>query len=73
MGDLDAALTVANQAVTHTPTVVELYAHKAKIFQQGGNRAQALALTEEARKLDLADRHLNARSAKSMLRVNEVA
>jgi len=52
MGNFEAALTLVNQAIAHTPTVVELYTHKAKIFQRAGNRRQALALVEEARKLD---------------------
>ena len=71
-GNFEAALALINQAIAHTPTVVELYIQKAKIFQHAGNRTQALALTEEARKLDLADRHLNAHSAKYMFKVGEV-
>ena len=72
IGNYEAALALVNQAIAHTPTVVELYSHKAKIFQRAGNRGQALALTEEARKLDLADRHLNAQSAKYLFKVDQV-
>ena len=69
---LDKALVYCNQAIEHTPTVIELYNHKAKIMQIAGNRKQAAALTEEARKLDLADRHLNAHSSKYLFKINEV-
>lgn len=53
-----------NKAIAHTPTVLELYLIKAKMLQFGGNRAAAGELVETARKLDLADRYLNALSCK---------
>lgn len=52
LGNIDEALSFINKAIEHTPTVVELYLVKAKIFQFGGNRKQAAALTEAARNLD---------------------
>lgn len=52
LGNIDEALAYINKAIAHTPTVVELYLVKAKIFQYGGNRIQAAALTEYARELD---------------------
>jgi N-alpha-acetyltransferase 15/16, NatA auxiliary subunit len=57
-----------NKAIQHTPTVVELYLVKAKIYQYAGNRDQAYSLTEEARILDKADRYLNAHSSKFLLK-----
>ena len=60
-----------NKAIEHTPTVVELYLVKAKIFQYAGNRVQAYNLTEEARCLDKADRYLNAHSSKFLLKAGE--
>ena len=66
------SLSYCNKAIEHTPTVVDLYTHKAKIMQFAGNRRQAAALTEEARKLDLADRHLNAHSSRYLLKIGEV-
>ena len=32
LGDFDEALRLVNEAIAHTPTVVELYKHKAKIM-----------------------------------------
>lgn len=69
---MDQSLDLIDKAIAHTPTVIELYTHKAKIFQVAGNRERALELTEQARNLDLADRYLNAYSAKFMFKNNEV-
>lgn len=72
LGNFELALSLVNEAIAHTPTVVDLYTLKAKIMQKAGNRAKALVLTEEARKLDLADRHLNAHSSKYMFKVDDI-
>lgn len=61
-----------NKAIEHTPTVVELYIHKAKLYQRMGNPKEAAKLTEEARNLDLADRYLNAHSSKYLFKNNKV-
>ena len=61
-----------NKAIEHTPTVVELYVHKAKLYQRMGNPEQAATLTEEARNLDLADRYLNAHSSKYLFKAGKV-
>jgi N-alpha-acetyltransferase 15/16, NatA auxiliary subunit len=37
IGNIDEALSYINKAIAHTPTVVELYTHKAKIMQFAGN------------------------------------
>jgi peptide alpha-N-acetyltransferase len=62
--DIEQALTHIDEAIEHTPTVIELYIVKAKILQRGGNRTHANYLHNEARKLDYADRYLNAESAR---------
>jgi peptide alpha-N-acetyltransferase len=67
------ALEYIEKAISHTPTVVELYLIKAKILQFGGNRAAAVACTEVARNLDLADKYLNSLSAKYAFRTNDIA
>jgi peptide alpha-N-acetyltransferase len=68
----DKSLIFINKAIDHTPTVIELYIHKAKIYQRLGDPEKAAALTEEARNLDLADRYLNAHSSKYLLKANKV-
>ena len=72
LGKVEEAFNWINKAIEHTPTVVELYNHKAKIFKFGGNPAQAVELTEQGRGLDLADRYLNAHSSKYLFQNNEV-
>jgi peptide alpha-N-acetyltransferase len=71
IGKVDEAMDWISKAIEHTPTVVELYLVKAKIFQYAGNRVQAYNLTEEARNLDRADRYLNAHSSKFLLKAGE--
>lgn len=66
------AMEYVDKAIEHTPTVLELYIHKAKLFQQMGNPKEAAKLTEEARVLDLADRYLNAHSSKYLFKANRV-
>jgi peptide alpha-N-acetyltransferase len=68
----DTSLVFINKAIEHTPTVIELYIHKAKIYQRLGDPERAAVLTEEARKLDLADRYLNAHSSKYLLKANKI-
>ena len=48
----DTALSFINQAIEHTPTVVDLYIVKAKIYKKAGDVNRAAQLYEEARKLD---------------------
>lgn len=67
------ALKYIEKAISHTPTVVELYLIKGKILQFGGNRAAAVACTEVGRNLDLADKYLNSLSAKYAFRTNDIA
>jgi|TARA_B110000305_G_C19392188_1_gene615487 peptide alpha-N-acetyltransferase len=40
-------------------------------MQFAGNRKQAMELTEEARRLDLADRYLNAHASKYIFKVDD--
>lgn len=57
------ALTFVNKAIDHTPTLLELYTLKGKIYQKAGDRVKSAELYEEARNLDMADRAINAISA----------
>lgn len=72
MGNIEESLVFINKAIEHTPTVVELYTHKAKIMQFAGNREQASNLVEMAKGLDLADRYLNALSSKYLFKINDI-
>jgi N-alpha-acetyltransferase 15/16, NatA auxiliary subunit len=39
--DLDQALQYLNRAIEHTPTVIELYTLKAKVYKRAGDSAYA--------------------------------
>jgi hypothetical protein len=49
-----------------------LYILKAKIYKHAGDPEKACTLYNEARKLDLADRNLNAKSSKYMIRFDKI-
>lgn len=68
INEYEKAFTFINEAIKHTPTVIELYVVKAQIYKKSGNLEMASKLYEEARKLDLADRFLNARSSRYKIR-----
>ncbi|CDW89756.1 n-alpha-acetyltransferase auxiliary subunit-like [Stylonychia lemnae] len=70
--DYNQALKYINEAINHTPTVIDLYVVKAKIYKRAGDREYASKLYEEARKLDLADRYLNAVSSRYLIRADHV-
>jgi len=72
LGNIDESLELINKAIAHTPTVIELYIHKAKIMQFAGNRQQASDLVDMSRDLDQADRYLNALASKYLFKVDNI-
>lgn len=66
------ALHYVNQAIEHTPTVVDLYVLKAKLYKSAGDPKKAAILYDEARKLDLADRYLNAVASRYLIRNDQL-
>ncbi|KAG2599107.1 hypothetical protein PVAP13_5KG457000 [Panicum virgatum] len=52
-GQYEIALNKIDEAISHTPTVIDLYSVKGKILQHAGNFAAAAALADEARSMDL--------------------
>ncbi|KAJ6839531.1 N-alpha-acetyltransferase 15, NatA auxiliary subunit [Iris pallida] len=71
-GQHDIALSKIEEAIEHTPTVVDLYSAKGRILKRAGNLAAAAALADEARSMDLADRYLNSACVKRMLQADQV-
>lgn len=61
-----------NEAIEHTPTVIDLYLVQAKILRDQGKLLEAAEKAEYARTLDLADRHLNTISVKYWLRADQL-
>eukprot|EP00475_Leptophrys_vorax_P035353 TRINITY_DN5816_c0_g1_i4.p1 TRINITY_DN5816_c0_g1~~TRINITY_DN5816_c0_g1_i4.p1 ORF type:complete len:831 (-),score=257.18 TRINITY_DN5816_c0_g1_i4:88-2580(-) len=66
------ALAVIDEAIAHTPTSMDLYLEKARIFKHGGDHTRAYIWADQARSLDLADRYLNTVCVKYAWRAHEV-
>ena len=54
--DHQKALELAEKAIEHTPTLIELFLLKGKIHKHLGNMEMAVACLDEAQSLDTADR-----------------
>lgn len=65
---LPEALKLIDEAINHTPTLVELYMVKAHILQRQHQHPDAVKIINEARQLDKADRYMNNICVKYMLR-----
>ncbi|OWM78206.1 hypothetical protein CDL15_Pgr015025 [Punica granatum] len=71
-GQHDVALSKIDEAIEHTPTVIDLYSVKSRILKHVGDLAAAAALADEARCMDLADRYINSECVKRMLQADQV-
>ncbi|PPS07049.1 hypothetical protein GOBAR_AA13594 [Gossypium barbadense] len=72
-GQYDMALSKVDEAIQHTPTVIDLYSVKSRILKHAGDLVAAASLADEARCMDLADRYINSESVKCMLQADQVA
>ncbi|PPQ74960.1 hypothetical protein CVT24_010284 [Panaeolus cyanescens] len=66
------ALEYVNNALSHTPTLPELYLLKGRILKRGGDFLGAASAMNEARILDGQDRFLNTKAGKYLLRAGMV-
>ncbi|KAM6953228.1 N-alpha-acetyltransferase 15, NatA auxiliary subunit-like [Aplochiton taeniatus] len=66
------ALEYINTAIDSTPTLIELFLIKAKIYKHAGNIKEAARWMDEAQALDTADRFINSKCAKYMLKAGLV-
>ncbi|XP_026408454.1 N-terminal acetyltransferase A complex auxiliary subunit NAA15-like [Papaver somniferum] len=71
-GQYETALAKIDEAIEHTPTVIDLYLVKGRIMKHAGDLAAAAALADEARCMDLADRFINSECVKRMLQADQV-
>ncbi|URE23045.1 NMDA receptor-regulated protein 1 [Musa troglodytarum] len=72
LGRYDLALSKIDEAIEHTPTVIDLYSIKGRILEHAGDLPAAAALADEARSMDLADRYLNSECVMRMLQADQV-
>ncbi|XP_040847277.1 N-alpha-acetyltransferase 16, NatA auxiliary subunit isoform X2 [Ochotona curzoniae] len=72
LGQHSLALDYINAAIANTPTLIELFYMKAKIYKHIGNLKEAAKWMDEAQSLDTADRFINSKCAKYMLRANMI-
>lgn len=70
--DTEKALSYIDAAIEHTPTLIELFVTKGRIYKHAGNPIQAYHQLDEAQALDTADRYINSKCAKYMLRANRI-
>lgn len=68
--DSAKAMHYINLAIEHTPTLIELYVTKGRLYKHAGNPIEAYRCLDEAQSLDTADRYINSKCAKYMLRAN---
>jgi tetratricopeptide (TPR) repeat protein len=68
LNDTVNAFKYIDEALGHTPTLVELYMLKGKIYKHAGNLYEAVKWLDEAQSLDTADRYINYKCSKYMLR-----
>jgi len=66
------AMELIDKAIEHTPSCVELYLCKGRIYKHHGNTKAAASCMEKARSMDLADRYLNTRSTVYLLRDGQI-
>ncbi|KAJ3416121.1 N-alpha-acetyltransferase 16, NatA auxiliary subunit [Chytridiales sp. JEL 0842] len=66
------ALQYIEEAIKHTPTLVELLMTKARILKHAGDYENAMIVMNDARERDLQDRCINSKCTKYMLRNDQV-
>ncbi|XP_023685420.2 N-alpha-acetyltransferase 15, NatA auxiliary subunit-like isoform X1 [Paramormyrops kingsleyae] len=71
-GQQGLALDYINAAIESTPTLIELFVVKAKIYKHAGNIREAVRWMDEAQALDTADRFINSKCGKYMLKAGMV-
>jgi len=70
--DFNRAMEYIEKAIQHTPTLIELYTMKAKIFKNSFNYKLAGESADKARAMDIADRYPNNLTVKYKIRNNEI-
>ncbi|VDK51432.1 unnamed protein product, partial [Cylicostephanus goldi] len=72
VGNIPVAMKYVESAYAHTPTLIETLMVKAKIYKHAGDYSEAARLMDEAQSLDTADRYINSKAAKYLLRAGQM-
>ena len=72
LGRFEEAIELSDQALAHTPTLLELYTARGKVHQMMGEHLLAAQWMEEARCLDTADRAVACQAAKYLARAGRL-
>ena len=72
LGNSEKALEHINKAIKLTPSVVEFFMVKSRILKHNLLYKEAALAMSKAKDLDLSDRYLNAKHAKSVVRYGDV-
>lgn len=72
VGDHMKALDFVNRGIDHTPTLIELYVARGRIYKHGGNIIYATECLDEAQSLDTADRFLNCKCCRYLIRSGRI-
>lgn len=72
MGRFEAGITLMKEALVHSPTVIEAYMLLAKLLKHAGEVTAAAEVMDAGRKLDLADRYVNNKATKYLLRAGKI-
>ncbi|KAL1509166.1 hypothetical protein ABEB36_003946 [Hypothenemus hampei] len=70
LNQTEKALEYIETAIHHTPTLIELFVTKGRINKHAGDPIEAYRCLDEAQAMDTADRYINSKCAKYMLRAN---
>eukprot|EP00505_MAST-04D_sp_SCG-Rhode-Island_P003456 Stramenopile-MAST_4_protein_3456 len=72
VGAYDTALQYVDEALAHTPTILELHQLKGRILKHKGDLVGAEASLCKAREMDLQDRYINVKHTKYLMRADQV-
>eukprot|EP00455_Lapot_gusevi_P000459 TRINITY_DN1020_c0_g1_i5.p1 TRINITY_DN1020_c0_g1~~TRINITY_DN1020_c0_g1_i5.p1 ORF type:complete len:606 (+),score=183.13 TRINITY_DN1020_c0_g1_i5:520-2337(+) len=70
--DTARALELIDAAIEHTPSNIDLFVAKARIYKHAGDVESAHRLMDQARTMDLADRYLNTQCVKYALAADKI-
>ena len=71
-GRTNKAIEMLDTAIAHTPTLLDLYMIKARMYKHAGNVVAASQWMDHARLMDLQDRFLNTKATRYMLRADRI-